>query len=191
MRTFVQGYSPAETWRDVGTSKFALSLSLIQSLRAPHAWLFPCIGVVSPLFPLSSARLLSVALERRGSEKVSSTLGTGRHPARLVPDHSKVQYPTFVAGRSLWQANICAIDVYVNRRAKVVSLPLLATHTRGQSSAILDTGVPFIVVSSALVYGIYDAMGYSPASYGNGTSSVLAFRGRRSLQVQSTFPVSC
>ncbi|EIW52253.1 acid protease [Trametes versicolor FP-101664 SS1] len=124
---------------------------------------------ITPTGTAPSARFLSVALERPGSDRVSSTLGIGRHPAGLVPDPSKVQYSSVVAesaGSLWWQANVRQITVYVNGQAKVVSLPQSGTGTRGQPSAILDTGVPLIVASPALAYGIYGAMGYSPAADG-------------------------
>lgn len=127
---------------------------------------------ITPTGTAPSARFLSVALERPGSDRVSSTLGIGRHPAGLVPDPSKVQYSTVVAestGSLWWQANVRQITVYVNGQAKVVSLPQSGTGTRGQPSAILDTGVPLIVASPAIAYGIYGAMGYSPAADGTGT----------------------
>ncbi|KAH9849439.1 aspartic peptidase domain-containing protein, partial [Lenzites betulinus] len=124
---------------------------------------------ITPLNAAPPSRFLSIALERPGSDKVSSTLGIGRHPADLVPDPSKVQYSTVVAqslGSQWWQANVRAITVYVNGQAKVVPLPLSSTGTNGQPSAILDTGTPLIIASSNIAYGIYGAMGYSPAADG-------------------------
>ncbi|KAI0823220.1 aspartic peptidase domain-containing protein [Trametes gibbosa] len=122
---------------------------------------------ITPLKTSPPSRFLSIALERPGSDKVSSTLGIGRHPADLVPDPSKVQYAATVPGSLWWQANVHAITVYVNGQAKTVSLPLSGTGTNGQPSAILDTGVPLIIASPAITYGIYGAMGYSPAADGN------------------------
>ncbi|KAI0630025.1 aspartic peptidase domain-containing protein [Trametes polyzona] len=125
---------------------------------------------ITPVSTAPGARFLSIALERPGSDKVSSTLGIGRHPTDVVPDPSKVQYSTIISeapGALWWQANVRAITVYVNGQAKHVSLPTSSTGTHGQPSAILDTGVPLIIASPAITYGIYGAMGYSPASDGN------------------------
>ncbi|KAI0369483.1 acid protease [Pilatotrama ljubarskyi] len=125
---------------------------------------------ITPVNTAPPARFLSLALERPGSDRVSSTLGIGRHPADLVPDPSKIQYSTTVAemvGSLWWQARVRAITVYVNGQPKPVSLPSSITGTHGLPSAILDSGVPLIIASPSITYGIYGAMGYSPAADGN------------------------
>ncbi|KAJ8473849.1 hypothetical protein ONZ51_g7611 [Trametes cubensis] len=125
---------------------------------------------ITPISTAPGARFFSIALERPGSDKVASTLGIGRHPSDLVPDPSKIQYSSIVqesVGPLFWQANVRAITVYVNGQPKPINLPLSSTGTNGQPSAILDTGVPLIVASQQIAYGIYGALGYEPASDGN------------------------
>ncbi|KAH9890389.1 aspartic peptidase domain-containing protein [Cubamyces lactineus] len=125
---------------------------------------------ITPISTAPGARFFSIALERPGSDKVASTLGIGRHPSDLVPDPSKIQYSSIIQesiGPLFWQASVRAITVYANGQPKHVNLPLSSTGSNGQPSAILDTGVPLIIASQQITYGIYGALGYGPASDGN------------------------
>ncbi|KAI0350130.1 acid protease [Trametes cingulata] len=125
---------------------------------------------ITPVNTAPPARFLSLALERPGSDRVQSTLGIGRHPKDLVPDPAKIQYATTVpemAGSLWWQASVRGITVYVDGQPKPIALPSSSTGPHGLPSAILDSGVPLIIANPSITYGIYGAMGYSPASDGN------------------------
>ncbi|KDR77656.1 hypothetical protein GALMADRAFT_409848 [Galerina marginata CBS 339.88] len=120
----------------------------------------------TPLAP--SSRFLSLALARPGSDTIPSVLGIGRHPSSLVPDPSKVKYDALVsdrAGSLFWKASVRGITVYVNGQAKVVDVG------RGNGggvfpSAVLDSGVPLVLTSSAVANAVYGAIGVSPGSDG-------------------------
>ncbi|CDO75979.1 hypothetical protein BN946_scf184981.g4 [Trametes cinnabarina] len=125
---------------------------------------------ITPIATAPPARFLSFALERPGSSKVPSLLAIGRHPPDLVPDPSKIQYAPVVpqsVGSLFWQANVRAITVYANGQPTPVPLPASTTGSAGSPSAILDTGIPLILASPQIAYGIYGALGYSPAADGN------------------------
>ncbi|KAI0775640.1 aspartic peptidase domain-containing protein [Trametes elegans] len=125
---------------------------------------------ITPTSTAPTARFFSLALERPGSSKVPSTLGIGRHPSDLVPDPSKIQYSSVVAqptGSLYWQADISAITVYTNGQPRRVNIPLVSVATHGPPSAILDSGIPLIIASPEITYGIYGAMDIGPASDGN------------------------
>lgn len=126
----------------------------------------------SNLFGITSApasRFLSLSLSRPGSSAVPSLLGIGRHPSELVPDPSKIHYSTLVSdhdGILFWETEVSAITIYFNGTSLPVEL--------GRSSsgnvlpvAVLDSGVPFILTSTAIANGIYGALGIGPASDGH------------------------
>ncbi|OSC98151.1 acid protease [Trametes coccinea BRFM310] len=125
---------------------------------------------ITPLSTAPDARFLSLAFERPGSDKVPSLLGIGHHPKEIVPDPSKIMYSGLVpesVGDLFWKANIKAITVYADGQPKPVPLPSSSTGTNGAPSAILDSGIPLILASPQIAYGIYGALGYGPASDGN------------------------
>ncbi|KAH9478959.1 Pepsin A [Psilocybe cubensis] len=123
---------------------------------------------ITPTSSAPSARFLSLALERPGSDRVPSVLGIGRHPQALVPDPSKVQYAQLVAeasGTLFWKVGVRAITVYVDGQRKEVDVG------RGGAggafpSAVVDSGVPLILATSAIANAVYGALGVEPASDG-------------------------
>lgn len=122
----------------------------------------------SNLFGMDGApasRFISFLLERPGSPKIPSLLGIGRHPADQVPDPSKVHYSNLVSegnGAMFWKTSVTAITVYVDGVQKEVNIGPsgggLAFPT-----AVLDTGVPVILTTSAIANGIYGAIDIHPA----------------------------
>ncbi|KAI0687088.1 aspartic peptidase domain-containing protein [Earliella scabrosa] len=125
---------------------------------------------ITPISTAPGVRFLSLALERPGSSKVPSVLGIGRHPADLVPDPSKIEYAAIIpsgnAGALWWQASVQAITVHDNGVRKPVTLLPSSSGLR-TPTAILDSGVPLIITSTAIANGIYGAMGVGPAEDGN------------------------
>lgn len=123
---------------------------------------------LTPASDAPAARFVSLALGRPGSEQVASQLGIGRHPGALVPDPSKVNYSRLVADRDgarFWKTSVRNVSVWVGGEERVIDLP------RGGSggvfpSAVLDSGVPVILVRSALANAIYGALGIGPGSDG-------------------------
>lgn len=148
----------------------ALPLNSVISQKIPPTYGNSPDGAVfaSNLFSLTpasaapAARFLSIALERPGSDRVPSVLGIGRHPAELVPDPSAIHYAEPVQdeeGELFWKSVISAITVYVDGRPQQVQLT-------ASSTAILDSGTPIILATTAIVNGIYGAIGISPGADG-------------------------
>jgi hypothetical protein len=123
---------------------------------------------LTPSSSAPSARFISLSFSRQGSDAIPALLGIGKHPAEVVTDPSKILYSTLVSessGTLFWKLRVRAITVYVDGVAKPVTL--------GQSSsgeafptAVLDSGVPLILTTSAIANGIYGAIGISPAQDG-------------------------
>jgi hypothetical protein len=91
-------------------------------------------------------------------------LGIGRHPSELVSDPSLIQYSALVANR-FWEVEVSAITVYINGTA----MPVQLGRSRSGNiypTATLDSGVPFILATSAIANGIYGALGIQPATDG-------------------------
>jgi hypothetical protein len=122
----------------------------------------------SNLFGMDGApasRFVSFLLERPGSTKIPSLLGIGRHPADHVPDPSKVHYSNIVSegnGASFWKISVTAITVYADGVRKEVNT---GPSSSGSAfpTAVLDTGVPVILTTSAIANGIYGALDIHPA----------------------------
>lgn len=114
---------------------------------------------LSPATDAPAARFLSLALERPGSDRVPSVLGVGRHPSELVPDPSAIHYSTLVSGAHYWEAALNSIALYVDGERKEVQLT-------NSPTAILDSGTPIILASTAIANGIYGAIGVSPGADG-------------------------
>ncbi|KAF8162487.1 aspartic peptidase domain-containing protein [Mycena galopus ATCC 62051] len=121
---------------------------------------------ITPLSSAPASRFLSIALERPGSDAVPSVLGIGRHPAALVPDPSQVQYSTLYApsikGPLFWKGAVRGITVYTN--SSRMPIPLGPGANGAFPSAVLDTGVPTILTTTAVANAIYGAIGVQPAS---------------------------
>lgn len=122
----------------------------------------------SNLFGMDGApasRFISFLLERPGSPKIPSLLGIGRHPVDQIPDPSKVHYSNIVSegnGAMFWKVSVTAITVYVDGVRKEVNI---GPSTSGSAfpTAVLDTGVPVILATSAIANGIYGALDIHPA----------------------------
>ena len=123
---------------------------------------------ITPYSQAPSAHFFSLVLQRPGSDRLPSLLGIGRHPSTIVPDPSKVAYSTIVSdheGTLLWKAYVQAITVYVDGAAKPVVIPMGVQGTPFPV-AVLDTGAPLIITTSAIANGIYGALGIGPAADG-------------------------
>jgi hypothetical protein len=115
-----------------------------------------------------AARFISLSLERPGSSKVPSMLGIGRHPSSVVSDPSKIEYSRLFGDGtppSFWKTTISAITVYVDGARKDVKLPS-AFPGSVLPTAVLDTGVPVILATTAIANGIYGALGIGPGADG-------------------------
>lgn len=124
---------------------------------------------MTPASTAPSQPFFSLTFARPGSDAIPSLLGIGMHPSSVVPDPSEIQYSTLVSqgvGILFWKTNVQAITVYVNGQARPVVLTESVTGA-AFPTALLDSGVPFIVTTSSIANGIYGALGISPASDGN------------------------
>ncbi|KAG2139633.1 aspartic peptidase domain-containing protein [Suillus bovinus] len=124
---------------------------------------------MTPASTAPSRPFFSLTFARPGSNALPSLLGIGMHPSSVVPDPSKIQYSTLVSqgvGILFWKTNVRAITVYVNGQARPVVLTGSVTGA-AFPTALLDSGVPFIITTSSIANGIYGALGISPASDGN------------------------
>lgn len=124
---------------------------------------------MTPTSSAPSQPFFSLTFARPGSDALPSLLGIGMHPSSVVPDPSKIKYSTVVSqgvGILFWKTNLQAITVYVSGQARPV---VLAESVTGAAfpTALLDSGVPFIITTSSIANGIYGALGISPASDGN------------------------
>lgn len=124
---------------------------------------------MTPASTAPSQPFFSLTLARPGSDTIPSLLGIGMHPSSVVPDPSKINYSTLVSqgvGILFWKTSVRAISVYVNGQARPVVLTESVTGA-AFPTALLDSGVPFIITTSSIANGIYGALGISPASDGN------------------------
>lgn len=134
-----------------------------------------------------SEKFLSLTLSRPGSNKVPSLLGIGMHPPAgtvTLPDSlggssaqlgfNKVNYnPPLDGGGTqgplFWKVAVTGISVWVDSQEKQIQMTKTPDIVDDGSSltAVLDSGVPLIITSSAIANGIYGALGIGPASDGN------------------------
>ncbi|KAG1883932.1 aspartic peptidase domain-containing protein [Suillus subluteus] len=124
---------------------------------------------MTPTSSAPSQPFFSLTFARPGSDALPSLLGIGMHPSSVVPDPSQIKYSTLVsqdAGILFWKTNVQAITVYVNGQARPVVLGESVTGA-AFPTALLDSGMPFIITTSPIANGIYGALGISPASDGN------------------------
>ncbi|KAF8990999.1 aspartic peptidase domain-containing protein [Cyathus striatus] len=122
---------------------------------------------ITPFSSAPPARFLSLALSRPGSDRVPSILGIGRHPS-LVPDPSKIPYSTLVsdpAGSFFWKTGVRDISVWVNGEQRVIALGR-SNNGAVFPSAIVDSGVPYILTTREVANAIYGAIGINPGSTG-------------------------
>lgn len=122
----------------------------------------------SNLFGMDGApasRFISFLLERPGSTTIPSLLGIGRHPSDYVPDPSKVQYSNIISqgnGATFWEISVTAITVYVDGEPRDVGITSSGSGS-AFPTAVLDTGVPVILMTSGIANGIYGALDIHPA----------------------------
>ncbi|KAG1759858.1 aspartic peptidase domain-containing protein [Suillus occidentalis] len=124
---------------------------------------------MTPASTAPSQPFFSLTLARPGSDTIPSLLGIGMHPSSVVPDPSKINYSTLVSqgvGILFWKTSVRAISVYVNGQARPVVLTESVTGA-AFPTALLDSGVPFIITTSSIANGIYGALGIGPALDGN------------------------
>jgi hypothetical protein len=110
-----------------------------------------------------------LSLERPGSNKIPSMLGIGRHPSNVVSDPSKITYSPLFSNSGLplfWKTSISAITIYVDGMRKDVEL-VSAFPGSPLPTAVLDTGVPFILATTSIANGIYGTLGIGPSADGN------------------------
>ncbi|KJA15324.1 hypothetical protein HYPSUDRAFT_48479 [Hypholoma sublateritium FD-334 SS-4] len=123
---------------------------------------------ITPTSQAPAARFLSLSLSRPGSDAIDSLLGIGHHPAAIVSDPSKIQYAGLVSdstGVLFWKASVRAITVYVNGIPHPIALGRSVSGAVFPS-AVLDSGVPLILTTSAVSNAIYGAIGITPSSDG-------------------------
>ncbi|TFY66008.1 hypothetical protein EVG20_g5082 [Dentipellis fragilis] len=125
---------------------------------------------MTPVASAPASRFFSLSLSRPDSDEIPSLLGIGRHPSQLVSDPSKITYSIVESqttnGVLFWQTSVRAITVYSDGKVLPITL---GRSTSGAvfPSAVLDSGVPFILTTTAIANGIYGALGIGPASDGN------------------------
>ncbi|KAA1472308.1 acid protease [Dentipellis sp. KUC8613] len=125
---------------------------------------------ITPVASAPASRFFSLSLSRPDSDEIPSLLGIGRHPSQLVSNPSKITYSTVESQSSngvlFWQTSVRAITVYADGKVLPITL---GRSTSGAvfPSAVLDSGVPFILTTTAIANGIYGALGIGPASDGN------------------------
>jgi hypothetical protein len=135
---------------------------------------------VTPAETVPAARFFSVSLDRPGSDKIPATLGIGRHPSALVPDPSLIRYGRVhkaAAGSVFWSTQVRGISVWVDGAERVVEVG--RSHS-GEvfPSALVDTGVPVILTTSAIANGIYGALGIGPGADGKCACSLFVIVAR-------------
>ncbi|KAF8815614.1 acid protease, partial [Phlegmacium glaucopus] len=123
---------------------------------------------LTPTNVAPSSRFLSLALSRPGSTQIPSVFGIGRHPSSVVSNPSLIRYSTPVGdtlGTLFWKVTVTAITVYVNGTTQHIQV---GRSISGRTSpvAILDSGVPLILTTTAIANGIYGAIGVHPAQDG-------------------------
>ncbi|KAK7678909.1 hypothetical protein QCA50_018049 [Cerrena zonata] len=118
-----------------------------------------------------SHRFFSLALKCPGLNKIPSLLGISCHPLGIISDPSQIKYAALQneqSGDFYWKAEISALTVYVNREAKPVWLTSASASGGpiGQPTAVVDSGMPIILVTPDIANGIYGALGIGPGSDG-------------------------
>ncbi|ETW82324.1 hypothetical protein HETIRDRAFT_409794 [Heterobasidion irregulare TC 32-1] len=123
---------------------------------------------ITPVGSAPAARFFSLALSRPDSPEVTSLLGIGQHPTALVPDPAKITYSPVIAsnvGNKFWKTNVRGVTVYVDGQSRPLTLG--RSHTGAVfPTAVLDSGVPYILTTTAIANGIYGALGIGPGADG-------------------------
>ncbi|KNZ79970.1 Saccharopepsin [Termitomyces sp. J132] len=159
------------------SAAFSGILGLALPLNSIIAELIPPVTSNSPdgaawasnLFSITPAhRFLSLLLSRPGSDAVPAQLGIGRHP-EFITQPSAVQYAVLesdVRGTLFWKVDVRAITVWVDGQERPVQLSSVVNGLGALPSAVLDSGVPLILTTSAIANGIYGAIGVAPDNKG-------------------------
>ena len=85
-----------------------------------------------------------------------------------MPDPKKIQYGPVISEREgvlFWKTYMEALTVWVDGNPMPVRLGASAGGA-AYPEAVLDSGVPLILTSTAIANGIYGALGVGPASDG-------------------------
>ncbi|KAM6493702.1 acid protease [Amanita muscaria] len=132
------------------------------------AWASNLFSLTPPDTPPSS-HFISLSLSRPGSDRVPALLGIGQHPSSIVSDPSKILYSSLVSdspGTLYWKVSVRAITVYVDGDQRPISI---GRSNSGAvfPTAVLDSGIPYILTTSKVANAIYGALGISPAADGN------------------------
>ncbi|ETW75613.1 hypothetical protein HETIRDRAFT_165219 [Heterobasidion irregulare TC 32-1] len=149
--------------------------SIIASILPPSTGNFPYGTVfasnlfgITPVGSAPAARFFSLALSRPDSLEVTSLLGIGQHPTALVPDLAKITYSPVITsnmGSKFWKTNVRGVTVYVDGQS--CPLMLWRSHTGTVfPTTVLDSGVPYILTTTAIANGIYGALGIGPGADG-------------------------
>ncbi|KAG6912030.1 hypothetical protein DXG01_000278 [Tephrocybe rancida] len=126
---------------------------------------------ITPSTSAPSARFISLLLSRPGSDTVPAQLGIGRHPTFVstVGDPGNVEYDVLESEREgtlFWKVAVRAITVWVGGEERPVDIGR-SNNGAVFPSAVLDSGVPLILTTSAVANGIYGAIGVAPAADGH------------------------
>ncbi|KAI0689929.1 aspartic peptidase domain-containing protein [Cytidiella melzeri] len=141
--------------------------------NAPDGAVFASnLFTMTPTSSAPSARFMSLTLARPESNGggIASQLGLGKHPPEIVKDPSQVQYDTLTTpsgtGSYFWQAQLSAINVWVDGVQKPVDIGTNANYPGIAPTAVIDSGMPIILTSRAIANAIYGAIGIGPGSDG-------------------------
>lgn len=123
---------------------------------------------ITPTTNAPSQRFFSISLSRPDSSLPKALLGIGRHPPEYLTDPRVVRYLPLISerrGTHFWKVNVQSINVFVDGEDRAVDI---GNSVNGGvfPSAVLDSGVPVILTSSAIANGIYGAIGIGPANDG-------------------------
>jgi len=124
---------------------------------------------ITPTSNAPSSRFLSLSLSRPGSNRIPSFLGIGSHPSDLVQDTSLIHYYSTVsdaAGSLFWKTSVRDITVWVDGQSRLVDIGRSKTGAIFPS-AVIDSGVPYILATTQVANAIYGAIGVHPAQDGN------------------------
>ncbi|KAF8815611.1 acid protease [Phlegmacium glaucopus] len=107
---------------------------------------------LTPTNVAPSSQFLSLALSRPGSTQIPSS-------------HTIFNASGDTPGTLFWKVTVTAITVYVNGTTQQIQV---GRSISGRTSpiAILDSGVPLILTTTAIANGIYGAIGIRPAQDG-------------------------
>ncbi|EIW81636.1 acid protease [Coniophora puteana RWD-64-598 SS2] len=121
---------------------------------------------MTPVSSAPSQPFFSLSLARPGSDNIQSLFSIGRHPSSIISSPSELQWSNLISenvGILHWKTMVAAITVYVNGQEMPIALGTSVTGV-GYPTALLDSGVPLIMTTSAIANGIYGALGINPSN---------------------------